>query len=77
MLFGLNDAPRVFTQIMKKAIHAIREIWRVRSVIYLDNLLILHQDPHQLKEITPQITQFLQHLGWTVNLEKSNLIPSN
>jgi hypothetical protein len=62
---------------MKKAIHAIREIWRVRCVIYLDDLLILHQDPNRLKEIAPQITQFLQYLGWTVNLEKSNLIPSN
>jgi hypothetical protein len=29
MTFGLNDMPRVFTQIIKKAIHAIREIWRV------------------------------------------------
>jgi hypothetical protein len=27
--------------------------------------------------ITLQITQFLQHLGWTIKLEKSNLIPSN
>jgi hypothetical protein len=29
MPFNLNDVPRLFTQIMKKAIHAIREIWRV------------------------------------------------
>jgi hypothetical protein len=54
MPFGLNDASRVFTQIMKKVIHAIREIWRVRCVIYLDDLLILHQDPHQLKDIDPR-----------------------
>jgi hypothetical protein len=59
MPFGLNDAPRVFTQIMKKAIHTIKKIWRVRCVIYLNDLLILHQDPHHLKEIAPQITQFL------------------
>jgi hypothetical protein len=42
MLFGLNNAPRVFTQIMKKVIHAIREIWRLHCVMYLDDLLILH-----------------------------------
>jgi hypothetical protein len=53
MPFGLNDISRVFTQIMKKATHAIREIWRVRCVIYLDDLLILHQNPHQLKENNP------------------------
>jgi chromosome condensin MukBEF complex kleisin-like MukF subunit len=39
MTFGLNDAPRIFTQIMKKAIHAIREIWRVHFMIYVDDLL--------------------------------------
>jgi hypothetical protein len=49
MPFCLNNTPRVlFTQIMKKAIHAIRKIWKVRCVIYLDNLLVLHQDPHRL-----------------------------
>jgi hypothetical protein len=42
ILFGLNNTPRVFTQIMKKVIQAIRELWKVRCVIYLDDLLILH-----------------------------------
>jgi hypothetical protein len=58
--FGLND---VYSNNEEKAVQSIREIWRVRCLIYLDDLLILHQGPNQLKEITPQITQFLQHLG--------------
>jgi hypothetical protein len=53
MPFALNNALRVFTQIIKKAIHAIREIWRVGCVIYLDDLLILHQDPNQLFIFVP------------------------
>jgi hypothetical protein len=53
MPFGLNNVPIVFTQIMKKAIHAIREIWRVRCVIYPDDLLILHQDPNRLRDSSP------------------------
>jgi hypothetical protein len=77
MLFDLNDTPKIFTQIMKKVVQAIKELWKIRCVIYLDDLLILHQNQNHLKRITPQITQFLQHLGWSVNLEKSNLIPSH
>jgi hypothetical protein len=46
-------------------------------VIYLDDLLILHQNQNHLKRIISQITLFFQHLGWTVNLKKSNLIPSH
>jgi hypothetical protein len=49
MPFGLNEAPRVFTQIMKKAIHTIREIWRVCCLIYLDDLLVLHQKPTSIE----------------------------
>jgi hypothetical protein len=56
---GLNEAPRVFTQIMKKAMQVIREIWKVRCVIYFDNLFKLHQDQNYPK----RVTLLLQHLG--------------
>jgi hypothetical protein len=55
---------------MKKAIHAIREIWRVRCVIYLDDLLILHQDPNRLKEITPQDYPILSTSGLDCQFRK-------
>jgi hypothetical protein len=76
MPFGLNDTPRVFTQIMKKCVMVIREIWRIRCVVYLDDLLLLHPDKNHLEKLAPQITQFLQHFGWTVNLEKPHLQPT-
>jgi hypothetical protein len=76
MPFGLNDAPRVFSEIMKKVVKAIRRAWNVKAVVYLDDLLLLHQDPDHLRRIQGEITRFLQWLGWTVNLEKSNLEPS-
>jgi hypothetical protein len=40
-LFSLNDVLRVFTQIMKKVIQAIRELWNVRCVIHLDEIKYL------------------------------------
>jgi hypothetical protein len=76
MPFRLNDDLRVFTQIMKKCVMAIREIWKIRCVVYLDNLVLLHSNKNHLEKLAPQITQFLQHFGWTVNLEKSHLQPT-
>jgi hypothetical protein len=58
---------------MKKCVMAIREIWRIRCVVYLDDLLLLHPDKNHLVKLAPQITQFLQYYRWAVNFEKSHL----
>jgi hypothetical protein len=76
MPFGLNDAPRVFSSIMKKAVQTIREVWRIRAVIYLDDLILLHQNAETLYETGQEVLLFLRWLGWTVNEQKSNLIPT-
>jgi hypothetical protein len=44
MPFSLSDAPRVFSLIMKKVERVIREMWGVRVVIYLDDIIVLHQN---------------------------------
>jgi hypothetical protein len=54
MQFSLNDTPKVSTQIMKKVIQAVRELWKVRW----DDLLILHQDQDYLKELYPKLPNF-------------------
>jgi hypothetical protein len=51
-------------------------LWNVRAVIYLDDLLLLHQDKDYLQQIGEEISQYLSYLGWSVNIEKSHLIPS-
>jgi hypothetical protein len=76
MPFGLNDAPRVFTMIMRVAFRIIREVWNVKTEVYLDDIVLLHQDPDRLKQIGQEVSLFLQWLGWTMNQEKSHLIPS-
>jgi hypothetical protein len=76
MPFGLSDAPRVFSLIMRKVKKAVREMWGVRVVIFLDDIIILHQNEKDLERIDKEIADCLQYLGWTVNLEKSHLIPS-
>jgi hypothetical protein len=44
MPFHLNDAQQLFTQIMKKCVMVIRQIWRIRCVVYLNDLLLPHPD---------------------------------
>jgi hypothetical protein len=48
----------------------------MKTEIYLDDLLLLHQDLERLRNIGQEVPLFLQWLGWTVNEEKSHLEPS-
>jgi ribonuclease HI len=75
MPFGLKNAPRVFTKIMRVMMWEIRRRWKIRSVCYLDDLLFLHQDPQELNRITSEIVQWMDELGWTIHQEKSALVP--
>lgn len=45
--FGLNAAPRVFTKLMKPVVGFLRQTG-CRLIIYLDDILILHQNKDQL-----------------------------
>jgi hypothetical protein len=76
MPFVLSDAPRVFSLIMGKVQRAIKKMWGVRVVIYLDDIIVLHQNEKDLERIGKEIADYLQYLGWTVNLEKSHLTSS-
>jgi hypothetical protein len=64
---AIRLALRVFTQIMKKCVMAIREIWGIHYVIYLDYLLLLHPNKDYLKKIALQITQFFRYYGTSKN----------
>jgi len=69
--FGLSVAPRVFTKILKPVVGFLRQV-RCWLIIYLDDLLILHQDRDQLHHF---IKLTCQHLGLTINHKKSLLTP--
>ena len=52
--FGLSSAPRVFTKLLKPVVGFLRQIG-CRLIIYLDDMLILHQNREQLHQITQLI----------------------
>ncbi|KAH7830888.1 putative Reverse transcriptase (RNA-dependent DNA polymerase) [Monocercomonoides exilis] len=70
MPFGAKDAPRIFTKIMRRATSYIREKWKVKQEIYLDDILLMHPDRDTLRLITQEIAQFLRNLGWILSEEK-------
>ena len=73
--FGLTSAPRVFSKIMKPVVGVLRQM-SVRLVIYLDDILILHQSEKELVQLTPLICQLFGALGLVVNQKKSILTPT-
>ena len=72
--FGLSAAPRAFTKLFKPIVGFLRQIGCC-LIIYLDDILILHQDNNQLQQITLSACQLFEHLGLLVNNKKSVLTP--
>ena len=73
--FGLAPAPWVFTKITRElCIHAREAGIRLR--VYLDDWLILASSKEQCLEHTNFILQLCNRLGFQLNPEKSDLIPS-
>jgi len=75
LLFGLSSAPRTFTKLLRPAMAHI-QAQGVRLIVYLDDILVMHQLKESLGQQTNMIAQLLQSLGFTVNQQKSNLTPS-
>jgi hypothetical protein len=76
MPFGAKHSPRLFTEALGYAIAYIRANWDVRIVAYMDDILLMHQDPKQLELATWQIAAYLRYLGWTLSNDKCEFTPS-
>ena len=73
--FGLTSAPRVSTKITKPVVGALRQM-RIHLIIYLDDILIMHQEREHLMQLTSLLCQMFEALGLIVNIDKSQLTPS-
>ena len=67
--FGLSLAPRVFTRILRPVVAKLRSEG-IRTVIYLDDLLLIHRQRDTLTEIFHSVRGLLSSLGFLVNLKK-------
>lgn len=73
--FGLASAPRAFTKLLKPIVALLRRLG-VRVVIYLDDMLFLNQRKELLVVDMNTALWLLEHLGFLINWEKSNLSPT-
>ena len=70
--FGLSCAPKVFTKVMKPVVEFLRER-DMRLIIYLDDILMLGEDPASLNTQLCSLQELFQALGLVINREKSQL----
>ncbi|KAM4748674.1 LOW QUALITY PROTEIN: uncharacterized protein WCC33_006046 [Rhinophrynus dorsalis] len=73
--FGLSSAPWCFTKLLKPVVAYLRSRG-FRLIIYLDDMLLMSQDPNILLDQTSCAIRLLSNLGFLVNWKKSQLIPS-
>ena len=73
--FGLNVAPRIFTQVLKPVLgHLRRQSIRVHA--YLDDWIIRGTHPGQTKQFSDTVLKLLVDLGWIISWDKCSLTPS-
>ncbi|KAG7298972.1 hypothetical protein JYU34_017443 [Plutella xylostella] len=73
--FGLCTAPYVFTKIIKPVVHYLRSMG-LMSVNYLDDFMCIGRTYTECLENIKITKQFLESLGFVINISKSQLIPS-
>ena len=73
--FELCSAPRTFTKLMKPVMAFLRG-QGIRTIIYLDDILKMNQSLAALQSQVYQTVSLLEALGFTINWEKSQLVPS-
>ena len=75
LCFGLSTAPQVLTRVMAPVSKILHRLG-VRILRYLDDWLILASSERECLQARDLVLQLCQDLGIQVNLQKSNLTPS-
>lgn len=75
LCFGLATAPRVFTKCTKPIIAHLREKG-FKISIYIDDLILIHEDPHALTTQLNLVTELFEKLGFSINHNKSIMSPT-
>ena len=76
MPFGLTTAPYLFTKFTDPIWKFLREHFSMIIVAYLDDILIIDKTKELVQIQVSRTLNFLRFLGFKLNLEKSQLIPS-
>ncbi|XP_073956606.1 uncharacterized protein [Choristoneura fumiferana] len=69
--FGLASAPAAFAKVTNWIAHTLRQRG-LRVVVYLDDFLLIHENPVTLENQAQLVKSHLTNLGWNVNQGKSS-----
>lgn len=72
--FGLSSAPSIFSKLSNWTASLLREKG-IRVIVYLDDFLLMNQNSSLLSKQVQETVKLLEHLGWHINLKKSDLAP--
>ena len=75
LCFGLSSAPRIFTKLMKPVVVCLRR-QGYTLLIYLDDMLIIADSCSECLSALCDTIKLLTDLGFVINVDKSNLTPS-
>lgn len=75
MAFGNSTSPWILTRVLAPAIRQLR-LQGISLIVYIDDILILSPNRSQCERDTRQAVRLLSSLGWTINLAKSVLVPT-
>ena len=64
--FGLSSAPRVFTKLLKPVMALLRKRG-IRSLIFLDDMLLMAESREELEQLTWETLVLLRLLGFIIN----------
>ena len=75
LCFGLTTAPQVFTRVMA-LVSSVLHLEGIRILRYLDDWLILASSQKGVVQARDRVLMLCSELGILVNLEKSDLVPT-
>ena len=75
MPFGLKTAPYIFSKLMNTVIKHIRSKYNILIFNYLDDILILANNPITCKTQIKTVIKILNNLGWNISFKKSIIEP--
>ena len=73
--FGLTCSPRVITKVLKPVIAFLRSTWGILISIYIDDILIQHNNPNQCFFHAQLVALLFNCLGWSFKIEKCDITP--
>lgn len=73
--FGLTSAPYIFSRMMAYPLQVLRE-QDIPVLTYLDDWILWESSPEQLRIAIRRTLDLLKQLGFLINWEKSELIPT-